>query len=280
MKEAREPRKTDSTCVNRERAGGTRKNRTPGNARGTLLATCLSFTMIGLTSGFSQDEFDPLGELAEQGLPKLVRIQVEFIEVPQETMTALLADPQQSANGTGLRVRLQELLKTGDAKMLETQMVTARSGQKASSESVHEFIYPTEYEPPAPPPRKEGEQDAAATFQTHPAVPTAFETRNVGSSLEVEPVIDESGKVIDLRFVPELVYHTGNEVWQEVTEGKDSYRVQMPNFYTIRINTSVTLIAGEPFLVAAATPKDDQGGADYAKKVLIFTRADVLTVGR
>ena len=32
--------------------------------------------------------------------------------------------------------------------MLETMMVVARSGEKATSEGISEFIYPTEYEPP------------------------------------------------------------------------------------------------------------------------------------
>jgi Flp pilus assembly secretin CpaC len=227
----------------------------------------------------TQDEFDPLGELAERELPQMVRIQVEFIEIPQEKMTELLSGPQKSGNDTELRAKLQGLLKAGEAAMLETQMVTARSGQKASSESIHEYIYPTEYEPPAPP-RKDGEEDRPAVFPMNPAIPTAFETRNVGSTLEVEPTIDTTGKMIDLRFLPELVYHTGNETWTEVTEGENTYRIQMPNFYTIRFNTSVTLISGQPSMVAAASPKNDQGDADFSKKILVFVRADVLTVGR
>jgi hypothetical protein len=240
-----------------------------------MLGTCIALTLIGLHPGFAQDEFDPLGELAEKELPKMIRVQVEFIEVPQEMMTALLSAPRKSANDTELRAELQKQLEAGKAKMLETQMVTARSGQKATSESIHEFIYPTEYSPPELP-----SPSTPLSPIRIPAIPTAFETRNLGSTLEIEPTLDVSGSLIDLRLLPELTYHTGNNTWQEVTEGKDTYRVQMPNFYKISFNTSMALIPGQPFLASAASPKDDKGDADFTKKVLIFVQVDVLTVGR
>lgn len=244
-----------------------------------LIGTWFALTLIGLTPCFAQDEFDPLGEVAENELPKIVRVQVEFIELWQETMTSLLYVPGKSANDTELRAKLQKLLDAGEAKMLETQVATARSGQKATSESIHEYIYPTEYDPPVGP-GAEGESNLPQAFPMNPATPTAFETRNVGSTLEIEPTIDESGKVIDLRFIPELIYHTGNEIWTEITEGENTYRIQMPNFYTIRTQSSVVLITGQPFLVAAASPIDDKGDADFSRKILIFVRADILTAGR
>lgn len=246
-----------------------------------ILGTCLALSLLGLLPISAQDGFDPLGELAEQELPKVIRVQVEFIEVPQETMTELLHGPKTSANDTELRATLQELLKTEKAKMLETQLAIAKSGQRAKSESIHEFIYPTEYEPPEFPtivPDDGQAQPIAPDWS--PATPTAFETRNIGSILEIEPTLSFDSSTIDLRFSPELIYYTGNEIWTEVTRDEDTYQIQMPNFYTIRITTGVTLITGQPLLAAAASPKNDKGNADFSKKILIFVKADVLTVGR
>lgn len=241
--------------------------------------TCLLVGVLGFGAGFSQDEFDPLGEIAEYELPKIIRVQVEYIEVPHATMTELLSAPRKSANDGELREKLQELVKKGEAKMLETQMATCRSGQRARSESVHEYIYPTEYDPPVLP-SPEKDKIPAVAFPMNPATPTAFETRNLGSILEIEPTLGEDSKIIDLRFSPELVYHTGNVIWTEVTKGDDKYKIQMPSFYKISINTSAVLIAGQQFLVGAASPKDEKGDADFSRKVLIFVRADVLTAGR
>lgn len=239
--------------------------------------------LLGATLGFAQEEgFDPLGEQAESFLPKIVRVQVEFIEVPHETMTELLAEPRKTANDTPLRAKLQELVKEGKAKMIETQMTTARSGQKATTESVHEMIYPIEYDAPEqvvdnvpendkpqPPPQKVG-----------PPIPVAWETRNLGSTLEIEPTIGENDKIIDLRLLPTLVYHSGDRVWHEETKDKDTHKIVQPDFYKIQFDTSATLITGQPFLISAVSPKDEKGNADFTRKVLIFVRADVLTVGR
>lgn len=249
----------------------------------TIFRTCLIVALLGMTLGVAQEEdFDPLGEQAESFLPKMVQVQVEFIEVPHETMTELLAEPRKTANDTPLRAKLQELVKGEKAKIIETQMITARSGQKATAESIHEYIYPIEYDAPEQVVNNVPENDKPqpTTKEVGPPVPVAWETRNLGSTLEIEPTIGENNKVIDLRLLPTLVYHTGDRVWHEETKGKDTYKILQPDFYKIQFDTSATLITGQPFLISAVSPKNEKGEADFTRKVLIFVRADVLTVGR
>jgi hypothetical protein len=54
----------------------------------------------------------------------------------------------------------------------------------------------------------------------------------------------------------------------------------MPIMYSLRINTSVTLAAGKPTMVAALSPKDEKGFPDFKRKLMVFVKADVLTTGR
>ena len=243
----------------------------------TIFRTCLVVALLSSILGFAQDNKETPVQVADKNLSKIVRVQVEYIEVPHETMTALLSDPRTSTNDTPLRSKLQELVKEGKGKMLETQIVTARSGQKAMSESVHEFIYPIDYVAPEVPC---GNGDKATPPPKAPLTPVAWETRNLGSTLEIEPTVGENGKVVDLRLLPMLLYHTGNKVWHEETVGKDTYKMQMPDIYKISADTSMTLITGQSFLMAAVSPKDEKGEVDFTKKVLIFVRADVLAVGK
>ena len=247
-----------------------------------IFRTCIGVSLLGSILGFAQDNTETPVQVADKDLSKIVRVQVEYIEVPHETMTELLSEPRTSTNDTPLRAKLQELVKEGKAKMTETQMVNARSGQSASTESVHEYIYPIEYEAPQLVMNNVPENDKPQVLPPvgKPPFPAAWETRNIGSTLEIRPTISENDKVIDLLLNPTLVYHTGNNVWHEEIKGEDTYRVQMPNFYKVEVNNSMTLIAGQPFLMAAVSPKDEKGEADLTKKVLIFVRADVLTVGR
>jgi len=206
--------------------------------------------------------------------PRQVRVQVEFIELSHEALTKLLftATPQ-SADATPLRKQLQEMVAKNDAKVLDTQMLVVRSGQKATTESIHEFIYPTEYEPPGLPC---GGKDKDKGLPSS-SMPTAFETRNLGCTLEIEPTVGEDHKVIDLRLVPELVWHTGDTVWGE---GKDAlgmpFKISMPDIYTMRLNTAIVCITGQYMLVGAVSPKDAKGEVDLTRKVMVFVKCDVL----
>ena len=230
-------------------------------------------------------EFDPLGE--HDDLPKQIRVQMEFIDVSHEQLTELLFGEKAPANDVELRKQVAQLIKDGKASILETMLCTARSGQKAISESVEEYIYPTEYEPAELPGsiNFKDEKDAEAAkvsrrdFATGPT-PTAFETKNLGSTLEIEPTLGADDRIIDLRFLPEIVYHVGNEVWAEWKGQHGNSPIQMPKFYKVSVNTSVTLADGIPMLVAAVSPKDEQGIPDFTRKLIVFVKAEVLTTGR
>ena len=87
-------------------------------------------------------------------------------------------------------------------------------------------------------------------------------------------------KIIDLRFAPEIVYHVGNTVWAEWKDQYGSCPVQMPTMYTLKLNTGVTLAAGQYCLVAAVSPKSKEGFPDFTRKLMVFVKADVLTIGR
>lgn len=230
-------------------------------------------------------EYDPLGEFDD--LPKQVRVQVEFIDVSHEQLTELMFGPKVPANDGELRQQVAQLIKDGKASVLETMLCTSKSGQKATSESVEEFIYPTEYEPAELPhtvnvkDKEEGDQanNPRRDLATGPT-PTAFDTRNLGSTLEIEPTLSENSKLIDLRLVPEIVYHVGNRVWAEWKGEHGNAPIQMPTFYALRLNTALTLADGKTMLAAALSPKNQDGVPDFTRKLMVFVKADVITSGR
>lgn len=220
------------------------------------------------------DYFDPAAYA-----PKSIRIQVEYIEISHKDLTRLMFEEKGNRmDATPLRMKVQALVDKGEGKILETQMASARSGEQATSESIVEYIYPTEYDATPPKPTKEGDEHAAPqAFPIPPGLPTAFETRNVGSTLEVEPTIGENDQMINLRFVPEMVFHTGNTVWQETKDTSgNTHKVQMPDFQVMRTNTALSCISGQYILVTFMTPKDAAGKLDFERKVLLFLKCDVL----
>lgn len=224
--------------------------------------------------------------IAQNEVPRQVRVQVEFIDVPHEQFTELTFGTKPPTNDGELRQQLALLVASGKATVVETMLCTARSGQKATSESIEELIYPTEYEPAelASCPTTTDNGEAVKTpskirdSATGPT-PTAFDTRNVGATLEIEPTLSSDDKYIDLRFIPEIVYHVGNEVWAEWKGEHGNSPIQMPTFYAIRLNTSVTLANGKYMMTAALTPKNKEGASDFTRKLMVFVKADVITSG-
>jgi general secretion pathway protein D len=89
--------------------------------------------------------------------------------------------------------------------------VTTKSGLKAIAEVTQEFIYPTEFDPPRLP--QGGGRVTAGAAQEQmiatPTTPTAFEMRKTGVLVEVEPVISEDGRTVELTIAPEMTAFEG-----------------------------------------------------------------------
>lgn len=96
--------------------------------------------------------------------------------------------------------------------------VTTKSGVKATIKVIREFPYPTEFTPPAVPPpsdsqQSSGSQGAGGIVITSglvtPSTPSAFEKRDLGVTLEVEPQVGADNYTIDLSLSPEVVDFDG-----------------------------------------------------------------------
>jgi hypothetical protein len=241
--------------------------------------TAVFFALLGPALA---QEGAPPDELA--ALPRMIRTQVEFIEVTHEKFTELTFGPHSSSNNNNLRQDLAELVKDGEAKVAETMMCIARSGQRSSTDSTNELIYPTEYDGPEVPNTVQitsasDEPPSLTRGLGGPPKPTSFETRNIGSSLETEPTICVDNRMIDVRFACEITQHCGDTTWAEWNDDQGDASIRMPNFYSARVNTASTVMAGEYTLVASVTPKDDDGNADFSRKWMVFLKCDILIVG-
>jgi hypothetical protein len=104
-----------------------------------IAAVCLWLGLVSIS--FSQpgtSQLKPRDESEEQ--TKQIRVQVEFIDVSHEQFTELMFGPKPPANDGELRKQVAQLVKDGKATIMETLLCTARSGQKATSESIEEII--------------------------------------------------------------------------------------------------------------------------------------------
>ncbi len=145
--------------------------------------------------------------------------------VSQNAIDALLAGTTGTKNpapgifgisGTIGNATFQAVLRGLNQKkgvdLLSAPSVTTKSGQRAVIEIVREFRYPTQFQPPQIPQsvgNTNGSSGGSASIPVTPTTPTAFETRNTGVTLEVEPVVGPDGITIDLNLVPQVVEFEG-----------------------------------------------------------------------
>lgn len=118
-------------------------------------------------------------------------------------LSGLMTNPQ-------FQVVIRALNQKKGVDLLSAPRVTTKSGQRAVIEIVREFRYPTQFTPPQLPTFTSGVGGASsAPAVVTPTTPTAFETRNTGVTLEVEPVVGPDGVTIDLNLVPQVVEFEG-----------------------------------------------------------------------
>ena len=122
----------------------------------------------------------------------VVRVEVQMVSMPLEKGLPLIPNLRDAGSIEGAFSQIQKMIAAGEATLNGLPEVVTKSGQRAVTEDIQEVRYATEYgpHPPATPPTSGAEKPAPAPpepIHSGAPVPTAFETRNTGATLEVEP---------------------------------------------------------------------------------------------
>ena len=126
----------------------------------------------------------------------------------QFALTGVLSDPQ-------FQVALRAIQQKKGVDLVSVPSIVAKAGQKSSIRVIREFPYPTEFDPPQIP-QQVGQSNAFAvnlitgTRTTNannsgpitPTTPTAFEKKELGVVLEIEPVVSADGKTVEVALSP------------------------------------------------------------------------------
>lgn len=180
-------------------------------------------------------------------------------------VAGVFTDPQ-------FQMVIRSLSQTKGINLMASPTVVTKSGQKASVTIAREFIYPTEFDPPQIP----QSTGIGSVVPVTPTTPTAFEKRDVGYSLEVEPVVGENGKTVDLNLVPSSVEFEGFVDYgspiplagSSVVAGSTTpNHILQPIFRTNKVTTSVSIWDGNTIVL---------GGVMYETKDKINDKVPVI----
>ncbi len=255
-----------------------------GITDGAVAETSLAFLRFH-AHGPRPDEIKPIPEEKQNG----TAINLEYSAYSMDRAQAreiLLAMPTLEAPWE----KLQALIHDKQARFEHLIAIQTKSGQRAMIEEIHELIYPTEFSPPARahttettkrttdepghPTKTETTTVTAeiASSEILPGVASAFEKRNVGVSVEVEPVIGPDGVTIDLSHAISAIAHLGN-----LNPGPIATPFPpQPLFESRKVTSAQTVFVGRHMLVGTFNPPDNDGvneRADDGRTWLLFVRA-------
>jgi hypothetical protein len=207
--------------------------------------------------------FEPAPDAAEN-VPGEVFIDLLVVSIPDSSAIPLIETLNDSTKTETAYRKVLELLQSKKARLISWPTIRTKTGNRAVSENITEVRYAIEFDTNNNPAgaaaagdeAKKADAAAAAAAppgpQAPPAVgvmPTTFETRNAGITLEIEPVIMDNGKVIDMQYSAQHVQLLG---WDPTTvHEKDqvTVRIPQPRFHTNKVSSNSSLNAGQHALI-------------------------------
>ena len=195
----------------------------------------------------SKDGHERLKEvLDEMKVPKLM-VEIDFSFIGVNSNEVLRSEVFQKT-GSLDSAEVMRLFKEGKASLISMNKIVTLSGVNAQVECVHEIIYPTEFEIES---SALGGSNRANSVSDRTVIPGAFETREIGTILNVTPTIAPNRKHINLALIPEKAEITG---WIDyaLTGAKDSsgpkperpHLASQPVFRSFNVTTSLVTLPG------------------------------------
>jgi Flp pilus assembly secretin CpaC len=209
-----------------------------------------------------------------------IEIEVQFVAFDSTNVEKLVATGRLNVD------TLTNLWINGGGHLLAAPRVRTPAGQEAVVKNVIEYIYPTTFSVSNE--DNAGTNNASMT-DTHTSaavtvpkrmvrspvvVPGGFETREVGTILQVLPEVSPDGMIVltmSPQMVVEPVLHDYGSKYVDASGKEQQARMEQPFFPVISLSTSVSLRDGQRILIGGGRP-----WADGKEVVYIFVSARIV----
>lgn len=204
-----------------------------------------------------------------------LRMTTQVIEVPHATLTEWTSGP--ALSGGEMHRAAMERVREGEARVVDTTVLTGRSGERFGSESIAEMIYPTDADygsmPISLPAGKLGEATLSGFPRWFRYSPTAFETRHTGATLELSPMAGEG--LVELGVSLEMVRFDSFTQWGIFRDTFGDASNRFPRFGQQSLHFAATLAAGHFEWIGTLSPEPLAVPA-MEKRCLVFMRVEIL----
>ena len=169
----------------------------------------------------------------------------------------------ESERGNAARYRkVTDMAKAGKAKLEILTALASQNGQRSAVQGIDEVSYFTKFAPP--------------TSKGAHATPTEHESRDVGDTLEFDPVLATDGKTCSVSLVPQ---HSSLVGFREDRPTETSAPVSLPVFSSLKTITQKEFPKNEPSYLCSLTPQAADGAESKtggSQMWLAFVRLNVV----
>jgi hypothetical protein len=216
--------------------------------------------------------------------PVSVLMEIQVFSMPRALAVQTVLNQPASTDTDTIFKNVQKLVESKQATLVATPAISSISGQQCIVESIREFRYPTEFEQPQISQSFGNNSSTVVTKVTKtttvteettslpktPSTPTAFEVKNTGISLQLEPSIYDDRSAISFNVAFQTVVHCGNLKYRSGEHAE----VEQPEFYTKKITSNVAVKNGGMVLIGTIEP-DKRLSKDEDLTEVVFMRATI-----
>lgn len=197
--------------------------------------------------------------------PQSFTISPSYIKVPHADWTTFSKGREMKDLIVDTAAWAADLISQKKGSLLYSPSIMLGLGHNGTSENIDEVIYATDYFRSLFP---------EPLSRTNQPLPCAFDTKNIGLSLELYLDSFSSGYLI-LHYTSYQCSYFGKAVCHRYFDGKDWIAdAWMPRFSRISQKGIVALAPGQNTLVGVSSAIDDQGNPDPANRLLFFLKAE------
>lgn len=184
---------------------------------------------------------DALVQTSHRTSTQQMTIRVEIYQLPALVALNLEQNAATEADHTPGWENVIRMVGRGEATFVTSANVIARSGQRSRAEDMFESNY-TDYRPVDP--------------EKKDRVIPVFETHQIGTIFEVDPVLGPDNKIIDLNLT--LEHHSAPPTYRTVSvkfaDSEQIFNLPAPEFHVKKITTQLTMKEGNVKLIGAWRP--------------------------
>jgi hypothetical protein len=188
--------------------------------------------------------------------PVNLNFDVLMVTLPDALAVPLVESFKDPAKAEATYQKLLGLIEAKKAQVTGWPQLVTKSGNRAVAENIREVRYATEFSPlEAAPPAAVGGAPVPApevpkgTPPLEGVLPTTFETRNAGATLELEPALAADRKTIEVNICAQHVRLVG---WDNSTvreNGTTKITVPQPRFHTNKVTQNLSVRVGQHLLI-------------------------------